>query len=87
MLIGKESESVVPSNLLIDNWRVDYKDNNETGEVDLVETFEGQIPIKETKEEKYLGFVISSKGDNMANISQVKKEKSIGIIKKTHKPA
>ena len=39
----------------------------------------GEVPIGETKEQKYPGFVISSEGDNMANIKAIKK-KSIGVI-------
>ena len=40
----------------------------------------GEVPIGETKEQKYPGFVISSEGDNMANIKAIKK-KSIGVIR------
>lgn len=36
--------------------------------------------IGQIKEQKYLGFVLSNTGDNMANIREVKK-KSIGIVK------
>ena len=53
----------------------------ETNEEELVETYEGLTPIGRTSEQKYLGFVISANGDNMANINSVKK-KSIGIIHK-----
>ena len=37
--------------------------------------------MKRTNEYKYLGFMISNKGDNMINIRKMK-HKSIGIIKK-----
>ena len=37
-----------------------------------------------TEEQKYLRFVLSSKGDNMANIREIKK-KSIGTVKFTFK--
>lgn len=46
-----------------------------------IETFSGLVNIEKTNEQKYLGYVISSKGDNMANIIQVR-NKSIGIIRK-----
>ena len=39
------------------------------------------MPIGKTNEQKYLGFIISNKGDNMANIREIKK-KSIGIMRK-----
>ena len=55
-------------------------DNIVTGDVELVETFDGQVKIENTDSYKYLGFTISSTGDNMANIRQMK-NKSIGIIK------
>ena len=37
--------------------------------------------MKQTNEYKYLGFMISHKGDNMANIKKMK-QKSIGITRK-----
>jgi hypothetical protein len=52
-----------------------------TGDTDLVETYGGQIEIEKADEYTYLGFVISSKGENMANIRQMK-NKSLGIIRK-----
>ena len=72
MLIGKNSESLIDSDM-VDNWKIEYEDNSTTGEADLVETYSGHIAIKKTDEQKYLGFVLSSKGDNMANINQIKK--------------
>jgi len=41
----------------------------------------GQTEMTQTNEYKYLGFVISSKGDNMAHIRTIK-NKSIGLIRK-----
>ena len=45
-----------------------------------MDEFIGEIPIGETGEQKYLGFILSGKGDNMANINAIKK-KSIGVIR------
>ena len=81
MLVGRNDKSFVNSQLMVDSWKVDYKDNLVTGEADLIETYDGQIPIMQTDEQKYLGFVLSSSGNNMANINQIKK-KSIGIVRK-----
>ena len=50
-------------------------------EIKLVENHIGLVEIGQTDEQTYLGFVISNKGNNMANIKQVK-GKSIGIIRK-----
>jgi hypothetical protein len=40
----------------------------------------GKVPIEKTKEYKYLGFIISCVGDNMANIKAIK-DKSICVIR------
>ena len=79
MLIGKDRGIIFNTDLLVDNWIVKYQ-VNQNGEAEIEEKYGGQILIDRTIEQKYLGFVISSKGDNMANINQLKK-KSIGIIR------
>ena len=47
-----------------------------------MEKYSGQTEIENVTEQKYLGFVLSNTGDNMANIREIKK-KAIGIVKKT----
>ena len=81
MLIGKETEHVLNTDLLVDNWIVKHELNLETGEAEFIENYGGQIPIEKVKEQKYLGFIISSSGNNMANINELKK-KLIGVVKK-----
>ena len=81
MLVCKKPENVLNSHLLVDNWKVKHKDNEITGESDLIETFEGLVTIDKTANQKYLGFTISCKGDNMVNISAMK-NKSIWINRK-----
>jgi hypothetical protein len=81
MLVGKNTVNVINNELLVDSWKIEYKENIETGEDDLVESYVSQVPIGKTNEQEYLGFIISNKGDNMANIREIKK-KSIGIIRK-----
>ena len=75
MLIGKETEHVLNSDLLVDSWIVKHELNLETGETELIEKYGGQIPIEKVKEQKYLGFVISSSGTQRifhnANLSHV----------------
>ena len=73
MLVGKDTENVVNNELFVDKWIIDYKKNKDTGKDDIEETYSGQVPIGKTTEHKYLGFVISSTGDNMANINQINK--------------
>ena len=81
MLVGKQLENVLNSPLYVDKWTVEHQDNLVTGDTDLVETFAGQVEMAVTKEQKYLGFILSSSGDNMANIGMLKR-KSIGTIKR-----
>ena len=64
----------------MDSWTVQYEDNIQTGDMDLVETYDGQVVMESTTSQKFLGFVLSSTGSNMANISEVKK-KAIGVVK------
>ena len=82
MLVGKNLKNVINSGLLVDKWSVNYVENIQTGEAELVESYTGQTEIENVTEQKYLGFVLSSTGDNMANIREIKK-KSIGIVRTT----
>ena len=79
MLISKKKENVPDNDLMVDTWEVNYEENKQTGKVCLVEKCNGQTKIKQINEQMYLGFVISSTGNNMANINQLKK-KSFGVI-------
>ena len=81
MLIGKKKENVISSDLYVDKWTVEHQDNFVTGDTDLVEKYAGQVKMSKCDEQKYLGFILSSSGDNMANIRMLKK-KSIGTIRK-----
>ena len=81
MLIGKTSDSVLNNNLQVDNWSISYEEDKITGEAVLNEHFLGKVEIDQVQEYTYLGFVISNKGDNMANIRAMQK-KSHGVIRK-----
>ena len=81
MLIGENTKNVINSKLLVDKWSVEHREDVQTGETELYEEYCGQVEIDQTNEQKYLGFVISHLGDNMANIRAIK-NKSIGIIRK-----
>ena len=81
MLIVKNVEKVLNSDLYVDKWEVEHRDNFVTGDTDLVETYAGQVKMGKIVEQKCLGFILSSTGDNMANIRMLKK-KSIGTIQK-----
>ena len=81
MFVGKRRNSFLDGQLFVDKWDVVFEDNPETGNEELIETHAGQTPIGNTQEQKYLGFVLSGRGDNMANIKAIR-NKSIGIIRK-----
>ena len=81
MLIGKDLENTLYSELTVDKWKVTHTDISKNGSEEYEEVFEGQVPIEQTKEQKYLGFMLSSTGNNMANITCMKK-KSKGIIRR-----
>ena len=82
MLVGKKLENVINTELMVDEWSVKYVENKRTGDADLVEKYCGPTEIEQTCEQKYLGFVLSDTGDNMANI-RVLKKKSIGVVRST----
>ena len=46
----------------------------------MKEKYVGKIAIEDVQKQKYLGFVISSKGDNLENIKEMEK-KSFGVIR------
>jgi hypothetical protein len=66
--------------MMVDTWQVEYRDSPGGGQ-QLVESFTGQTKLEQVDTQTYLGFVLSSTGDNMAHINMVKK-KSIGVTKK-----
>ena len=43
------------------------------------EMYDGEIKMENTEQQKYLGFILSDKGDNMKNISEMRK-RSVWII-------
>lgn len=81
MLISKKPDTDLNSKLVVDNWITEHVENMNTGEYDLIEQYEGRIKIDKTENQKYLGFLLSYKGDNMKNITNLK-NKSIGITRK-----
>ena len=80
MLICKDKQ-VQSEALSVDNWSVKYEHNKSMGENTLIETYNGQVNMEHESSHKYLGFVLSSKGDNLVNINAMKR-KSIWVIRK-----
>ena len=81
MLISKSVDTVPNNDLMVDSWKVKYVNSPGTDSYEMVETYEGLEIIKKTEKQKYLGFVLSSRGDNMVNINEMK-IKSIWLIRK-----
>ena len=79
MIIGRKNENVRNNTLYVDGWQEEYI-LNENFETELKEQYIGQIAIEEVKSQKYLGFIISSDGNNLENIKALEK-KSIGVIR------
>ena len=80
MLISKHVDTVPNNNLMVDNWKVQYVNDPITDSCELKETYAGLELIQKTEEQKYLGFVLYCRGDNMVNIKAMK-IKSIWIIR------
>ena len=80
MLISTKNE-VLNSPLMVDKWAVTHVENPASGDSDLVDTYEGLVEMEKTTTYKYLGFMISSRGDNLVNINEMR-NKSIWIIRK-----
>ena len=78
MFVGKASNTGLNSDLYVDSWTVSYQENMKTGDLELSEVYYGRVIMEKATSQKYLGFVLSSTGDNMVNISHMK-SKSIGI--------
>ena len=60
---------------------MEHQDNPLTWENDLIEKYDGLVPITKTENYRSLRFMMSNSGDNMAKIAEMKK-KSTWIIKK-----
>ena len=80
MIIGKKCEQIVNNSILVYKWKLNYLEDSKDGN-DIVERFDGQAEMGKTEQHKYLGYILSKKGDNMKNISEIK-TKSIWIINK-----
>ena len=80
MIVGKNKNNVRSNPIYVDNWTKSYNQNQQTGEIELEEKYEGKVPIEEVVHQKYLGFVLSSTGSNSANIEATEK-KSFGVIR------
>ena len=81
LIVGSNIENFYKTPLTVDKWVVDHLEEKTTENTTFVEKYEGQVEIEMCSEQKYLGFIISSTGDNLANIRSVR-NRSNGIIRK-----
>ena len=84
MIVGKNYEEEMNNPTLVDKWKLEYLEesiNQLENNYDICETYDGEVEMEKTKKQKYLGFILSTKGDNMDNISEMK-NKSVWIINK-----
>ena len=75
MLIGKSLTNVHQPKLEVDSWETRHSGQYQSFE----EWYSGKVNM--VSDFTYLGFTVSSSGDNMANIRRVK-NKSLGVIAK-----
>ena len=68
MVIGDNIENILNTKLTVDDWEVQHEEDTITGEIKIKETHTGQVEIEKCTEQKYLGFKISSSGNNMINM-------------------
>ena len=68
IIIGKKVDIVRNNTIHVDGWKEDYIENEANGEIEMKEKYVGKIAIEDVQKQKYLGFDISSKGDNLENI-------------------
>ena len=73
ILVGKRTYDYQNIALNVDAWNSEYIEDQQTGEPYLSDTYSGQVDMGETNEHKYLGFMISNRGDNMSNIEYTRK--------------
>ena len=74
MNCGNYDEMYIKQSLEVDSWKITYDKKG-----NLNESYDGKKEMKEVTEHKYLGFIISSNGSNVADIRS-KSKKSIGTI-------
>ena len=78
--VGHSRKDYMCQDLKVEHWgEVEIK-NDESGEIEVQDIFEGEKVMDETLDEKYLGDVISNDGRNIKNI-KARLAKGKGIVK------
>ena len=74
MKIAQKNVTNVNSDLSIDVWSQKHNKNYQ-----LIETFEGKVPMTKVSEHKYLRFILSEDGSNLKHIIE-KQKRANGIL-------
>ena len=74
-------EKVMNNKLSVDKWSIAHKIDENCNTDILEENFDGKVEIENVEKQKYLGFILSSRGNNMENIKEMKK-KSVWVSRK-----
>ena len=77
--VGKTCNENLCKDLFVDGWKLEVKEDEETGKCCQVETFVGKEKMGLKKEQLYLGDVISDDGKHDKNV-QARQNRSLGII-------
>ena len=77
LVIG-DLKYLINNDLSVDNWIIERQDEEAEH---ITETFVGKTTIEQTDKQKYLGFYLSNKGDNMINIKEMQR-RSIWVTTK-----
>ena len=81
MHIKKDHEEFKNIEVYADGWKMKSVKDVETGAINRIDTFEGDMEISHISEERYIGQIISSDGKNIENIEKIR-NKGIGLQNK-----
>ena len=79
MHIGKTNSETLCQELYVGEWKNEMQYDPQTGESKMNEYFAGNVKMQTTKEQKYLGDILSSDGTHTKNV-QERRNKGYGII-------
>ena len=79
MHVGKSCVKEICPDLFVDGWKLKEVTELESGQVNLEDEHDGQHEMKTVEQEKYLGYILSSDGRNVKNISS-RKNRAAGSV-------
>ena len=79
MHVGKSCYKEICSDLYVDGWKIKEASEVEIGNTKLIDEHDGLHEMKEVNNEKYLGDILSSDGNNANNIS-ARQNRGQGVV-------